>query len=58
MSVLLVHFATINSKEPGLHILLVVSSVVGSSVAAGIGVAAIACVAVPRQNTTVLEHIA
>ena len=39
-----------NEKEPGLH----VSSVVGASVTAGVVVAAIACVAVPQQNTTVI----
>jgi len=42
-----------NEKEPGLHVLSLVSSVVGASVTAGVVVAAIACVAVPQQNTTV-----
>jgi len=45
-----------NEKEPGLHVLSLVSSVVGASVTAGVVVAAIACVAVPQQNTTVYNN--
>jgi len=45
-----------NEKEPGLHVLSLVSSVVGASVTAGVVVAAIAWVAVPQQNTTVYNN--